>query len=73
MGKCVIRHSSHPNTDTVIDADTLERWIDMVRAADKGDKDAIELLPKDSVYIAERLAELIGYRPDDTFGGRLPE
>lgn len=61
--KYVITHSSD-NKGTVIDGDTLHRWIDTVMAAEDGDTDAAQILPGQSLYVAQRIADLIGYSPE---------
>ena len=55
MGKYVLKNSGD-QSGTVIDAATIERWIDAARAAGGADPDA--------AYVAERLADLISSKPE---------
>lgn len=55
MGKYLIRHATGDEEGTVIDARTIERWIENVNLIKHA---ADELLPG-TTYVAARLAELI--------------
>lgn len=46
---------------TVLDVDTVERFIETARNADDGQWAAIEMLPASALYVANRLAELLRY------------
>lgn len=63
--KYLLRHAKNDEGGTVIDGDSLHRWIATVRAADAGDSDAAQILPRQSIYIAERMADLLDYAPED--------
>lgn len=58
MGKYLI-HADGAKASAVVDADSLERWIEMAVAAGNGDQDVAAGLVDLSPYLANRLAEVI--------------
>lgn len=69
MAKYHLRLDGGPGDKVVIDADSLERWIEAACAADLGQPGAERDLAISSPYVAKRLALLIGYDVEEWRNG----